>query len=298
MERTVWAVRNVTSGTSVSNRAERPSKTTPNLEGLPRQWTTIMFRKSPNCPWSCRRSRNLKKLVSPDFDRKTEDASCCRKTCAASADASLLIHEFWRSMRRPFYPDALLSRFGPCGLFIVLEVEILPKMSPISDGRGDRKKIDTGPSRRPAKHLPEMEKTLEEVCQEWRGVLWRWQVWLSCKWSNKFKKICFFMDCPRTIDLVRQAQYGHILLKYSYSHLIKTIPKLWVSLQIYIYRFQVIWLRLSAFWCWAPAMKILPNHLSFCALLLPSFRCIREMIYSSILMLWARDKFYLAKMIC
>ena len=45
MERIVWAVRNVTSGTSVSNRAERPSKTTPNLDGLPRQWTTITLRK-------------------------------------------------------------------------------------------------------------------------------------------------------------------------------------------------------------------------------------------------------------
>jgi hypothetical protein len=30
-ERIVWAVRNVTSGTSVSNWAERPSKTTPNV---------------------------------------------------------------------------------------------------------------------------------------------------------------------------------------------------------------------------------------------------------------------------
>jgi len=44
-ERNVWAVRNVTSGTSVSNRAERPSKTIPNVDGLPRQWTTITLRK-------------------------------------------------------------------------------------------------------------------------------------------------------------------------------------------------------------------------------------------------------------
>ena len=28
--------------------------------------------------------------MTPDFDRKTEDASCCRKIC----DASLLIHKF------------------------------------------------------------------------------------------------------------------------------------------------------------------------------------------------------------
>jgi hypothetical protein len=36
-------------------------------------------------------------------------------------------------------PAALLSRFGPCGLVLVPEVEILTQRSPISDGRGDRK---------------------------------------------------------------------------------------------------------------------------------------------------------------
>jgi len=53
-------------------------------------------------------------------------------------------------------------------------VEILTKRSPISDGRGDRRKFDTGPSRHPGKHVPghvpEMEKT-GAVYQEWRGVL-------------------------------------------------------------------------------------------------------------------------------
>ena len=43
-------------------------------------------KSSPNCPWTCRRSRNLSKFVPPDFDRQTEDASCCRKIYAASAD--------------------------------------------------------------------------------------------------------------------------------------------------------------------------------------------------------------------
>jgi len=69
---------------------------------------------------------------------------------------------------------ALLSRFGPCGLFLAPEVEILTKRSPISDGR-DRRKFDTGPSRHPAKHVPgrvpELEKMLGAVFQEWRGVL-------------------------------------------------------------------------------------------------------------------------------
>jgi len=63
-------------------------------------------------------------------------------------------------------PAALLSRFGPCGLFLVPEVEILTKSSSISDGRGERRKFDTGPSRRPAKHfpglVPEMQKSWEQ----------------------------------------------------------------------------------------------------------------------------------------
>jgi len=54
-------------------------------------------------------------------------------------------------------------------------VEILTERSPISDGRGDRRKFDTGSSRRPAKHVsgrvPEMEKKFRAVYQEWRGVL-------------------------------------------------------------------------------------------------------------------------------
>ena len=36
---------NVKSDTGVSKRAERPSKVTPNMDGLPRQWTTITLRK-------------------------------------------------------------------------------------------------------------------------------------------------------------------------------------------------------------------------------------------------------------
>ena len=82
-------------------------------------------------------------------------------------------------------PTALLSWFGPCGIFLVPEVKILTESSPISDGRGDRRKFDKGPSRHPAKHVPgrvpELEKTLDAVYQGWRGVLWRTQVWLSCK---------------------------------------------------------------------------------------------------------------------
>jgi len=61
-------------------------------------------------------------------------------------------------------PAALLSRFGPRGIFLVPEVEILTERSPISDGIGDRRKFYMGPSRHPTKHIPrrvpEWEKTL------------------------------------------------------------------------------------------------------------------------------------------
>ena len=114
--------------------------------------------------------------MPPDFDRKTENASCCRKICAASADASLLIHKFLTKHQTTVVPPAaLLSRFGPCGLFPVPTVEILIERSPISDDRRDRRKLDMGPSRHPAKQVPgrvpELEERLGAVYQEWRGVL-------------------------------------------------------------------------------------------------------------------------------
>ena len=55
--------------------------------------------------------------MPPDFDRKTEDASCCRKICAASADASLLIHEFLTKYEAtavpqpPYSPDVAPADF-------------------------------------------------------------------------------------------------------------------------------------------------------------------------------------------
>ena len=163
-----------------------------------------------------------------DFDRQTEDASCCRKICTASADRCtaypLIFYEAWDDYCPP---AALLFRFGPCGLFLVPEVEILSERSPISDGRGERRKFDTGPSRHPAKYVPgcvtELEKALGAVYQEWRGVIWRRQVWLICKESNKLKKIkfCFFMDCPRTAKrLVKESTgtWGDSLIAYKKLH--------------------------------------------------------------------------------
>jgi len=79
-------------------------------------------------------------------------------------------------MRRLLSPSRPTLQIWPIRtFFFVPEVEILTKRSPISDGRGDRRKFDTVPSRHPAKHVPgrvpELEKTLGAVYQEWREVL-------------------------------------------------------------------------------------------------------------------------------
>jgi hypothetical protein len=91
-------------------------------------------------------------------------------------------------------PHTLLSRCGPCGPFFVPEVEIHTERSLISDDRRDRRKFATGPTRYPAKRVPGLEKTLEAVYRQWRGVRWKRQVLLSCKLINKcFKKKVRFL---------------------------------------------------------------------------------------------------------
>jgi len=94
----------------------------------------------------------------------------------APAHASFLIREFLTKHDATVIPPAaILSRFDPCGIFLVPDVEILTKRSPISDGGAYSRKFDTGPSRQPVKHVPgrvpELEKTLRAVYQDWRGVL-------------------------------------------------------------------------------------------------------------------------------
>jgi hypothetical protein len=42
-----------------------------------------------------------------------------------------------------------------------------------------------GPLRHPANCVPELGKTLEAVYRQWRAVLWRRQVLLSSKFTNK-----------------------------------------------------------------------------------------------------------------
>ena len=127
-------------------------------------------------------------------------AASCLKTEAEPASETwcfsvyTYVTRWTKSKRRRLYlyviqhrqnPDAILSRFGPCGLFLVPKVKILTKIR-IFRTVEDIEEISIRDLRAiPQKHVPgrvpELEKTLGAVYQEWRGVLWRSQVWLSCK---------------------------------------------------------------------------------------------------------------------
>ena len=114
--------------------------------------------------------------MPPDFDRKLKMSRAAAKSLPCLLTGAQKENRVTFSQELSDHSNAaLLSRFGPCGLYLVPEVEILTKRSPISDGRGDRKKFDTRPSRHPAKHVPgrvpELQKMLGAVYQEWRGVL-------------------------------------------------------------------------------------------------------------------------------
>ena len=85
---------------------------------------------------------------------------------------ALLIREFLTKHEPTVVPHPPYSPdLAPADFFLFPKL----KSSPISDGRGDIRKFDKAPSRRPAKHVPgrvpELEKKLGAVYQEWRGVL-------------------------------------------------------------------------------------------------------------------------------
>jgi len=93
--------------------------------------------------------------VPPDFVQKTKDVLCYRKTCAASVDASILIHEFLTRHETtvvhqpPYTPDLV-----PADFFLFPKWKSSLKGLRISDSRGDSRKFDTGPSHCPTKHVP------------------------------------------------------------------------------------------------------------------------------------------------
>jgi hypothetical protein len=59
----------------------------------------------------------------------------------------------------------------PACLFVVPEVKIRPERSPISDNRRDRRKFAMETTHYPVKRVKELEKLLEAVYRQWRGVL-------------------------------------------------------------------------------------------------------------------------------
>ena len=89
----------------------------------------------------------------------------------APPHASLLIHEFLAKQETIVLPQPPSSPdLAPADFFPVPKVEVHPKRSPISYGRGDKRKFATGPSHHPAKQVPgrvpELEKTLGAVYQQ------------------------------------------------------------------------------------------------------------------------------------
>jgi hypothetical protein len=64
---------------------------------------------------------------------------------------------------------------APADFFFIPEVEIHSERLLISDDRRNRRKFPTGPTRYSTKrvpgHVPELEKTLEDVYRQCRGVL-------------------------------------------------------------------------------------------------------------------------------
>ena len=123
----------------------------------------------------------------------------------APAHASLLTREFLKKHETtvvpqpPYCPD-----LAPADFFLASEVKIFTKRSPISDGRGDRRKFAKWPSRHPSKHfpgrVPELENCWERCIKSWgeyfEGDKFHWVV----SKAINFKKFGFFMDCPLTPD--------------------------------------------------------------------------------------------------
>ena len=104
--------------------------------------------------------------MPPDFDRKTEDASCGRKICAASADVSRLIHEFFTKHETTVVPQAPYSPdVAPADFFL------FPKRKSSLKGRRFQtvEKIEEN-SIRDLRAVP--QNTFQDAFQEWKK---RWE---------------------------------------------------------------------------------------------------------------------------
>jgi hypothetical protein len=82
----------------------------------------------------------------------------------------LVKHEMSVISQLPYFPD-----LAPANFLLFLRLKSTLIGLPISDSRRDRRIFATGPMRYPARcvpgHIPELEKTLEAVCKQWKGIL-------------------------------------------------------------------------------------------------------------------------------
>jgi len=147
--------------------------------------------------------RQNRRLTVRDFDRKTEDASCCRKICAASADASLLIHEFLTRHETTVVPQPPYSPdLAPADFFL------FPKLKSSLKGRRFQTVEEIEENLiRDLHDIP--QNTIQDAFKKLKK---RWVRCIKsgeeCFEGDKFdyvvskainlkKKFGFFMDCPR-----------------------------------------------------------------------------------------------------
>ena len=105
--------------------------------------------------------------MPPDFGRKTEDASCCRKIRAASADVSLLTYEFLTKHEATVVPQAPYSPdLAPADFFW------FPKWKSLLKGRRFQTVAEIEEdSIRDLRAVP--QNTFQDAFQKWKK-RWEW----------------------------------------------------------------------------------------------------------------------------
>ena len=106
-------------------------------EFIPRGQSIMSFTWRPWSVWG--RQREGKGLR-----RGQTGPGCCTMTMHLPTRRLLSVN-FWWSMKQVLSSAPVLSSIGLCRLFLAPKLEIHPKRSPISDGRGERRKFATGP---------------------------------------------------------------------------------------------------------------------------------------------------------
>jgi len=117
--------------------------------------------------------------------------------CRVLLTDALLIREFMTKHETtvvpqpPYSPDLAPAEFF---LFPKLKFSLkgrrFQKVEEIEEN--SMRDLRTVPQKHVPGRVPELEKTLGTVCQEWRGILWRRQVWLSFTLKNFLKSSASF----------------------------------------------------------------------------------------------------------